>query len=127
VVHHLYLAAISHVYTIAWRGWNWINHNLVLKIKKLKEPRGRVRCLDEQERQRFLDTCRETRSLFLYPIVILALSTGMCRGEILGLKWRDVNFDTKHIVIQETKNGEQRAVPLVGMALQLIDNLNGST
>jgi integrase len=47
----------------------------------------------------------------------------MRRGEILGLKWRDVDFDTKRIVIQETKNGEQRAVTLVGMALQLIDNL----
>jgi integrase len=41
----------------------------------------------------------------------------MRRGEILGLKWRDVDFDTKRIVIQETKNGERRAVPLVGMAL----------
>jgi len=47
----------------------------------------------------------------------------MRRGEILGLKWRDVDFDTKRIVIQETKNGERRAVPLVGMALHLIDNL----
>ena len=34
-----------------------------------------------------------------------------------------MDFDTKRIVIQETKNGERRAVPLVGMALQLIDNL----
>ena len=106
MVHHLYLAAISHVYTIAWREWNWINHNPVLNIKKLKEPRGRVRFLNELERQRLLDTCRESRSLFLYPIVVLALSTGMRRGEILGLKWRDVDFDTKRIVIQETKNDE---------------------
>jgi integrase len=118
-----YLAAISHVYTIAWREWNWINHNPVLNIKKLKEPRGRVRFLNEQERQRLLDNCNESRSLFLYPIVVLALSTGMRRGEILGLKWRDVDFDTKRIVIQETKNGERRAVPLVGTALQLIEKL----
>jgi hypothetical protein len=41
-----YLATISHVYTIAWREWNWINHNPVLNIKKLKEPRGRVRFLN---------------------------------------------------------------------------------
>ena len=118
-----YLAAISHVYTIAWREWNWINHNPVLNIKKLKEPRGRVRFLNEQERQRLLDNCNESRSLFLYPIIVLALSTGMRRGEILGLRWRDVDFDTKRIVIQETKNGERRAVPLVGTALQLIEKL----
>ena len=118
-----YLAAISHVYTIAWREWNWINYNPVLNIKKLKEPRGRVRFLNEQERQRLLDNCKESRSLFLYPIVVLALSTGMRRGEILGLRWRDVDLCNKRVVIQETKNGERRAVPLVGNSLQLIEKL----
>jgi integrase len=108
---------------MARREWGWVETNPVLNVRRLKEPRGRVRFLDNQERQRILEACKESRSLFLYPIVVLALSTGMRRGEILGLKWRDVDFDTKRIVIQETKNGERRAVPLVGMALHLIDNL----
>jgi integrase len=66
---------------------------------------------------------KECRSLFLYPIVVLALSTGMRRGEILGLRWRDVDLCNKRVVIQETKNGERRAVPLVGNALQFIEKL----
>lgn len=118
-----YLAALSHAYTVAWREWNWIDHNPVLNVRRLKEPRGRVRFLNDQERQRLLDACKESRSPFLHPIVVLALSTGMRRGEILGLRWRDVDFDSQRIVIQETKNGERRAVPLVGTALQLIDKL----
>jgi len=118
-----YLAAISHVFTVAWKEWNWIDHNPVLNVRRHKEPRGRVRFLDDQERQRLLEACKESKSIFLHPIVVLALSTGMRKGEILGLRWRDVDFDSKRIVIQETKNGERRAVPLVGAALQLIDNL----
>jgi integrase len=59
----------------------------------------------------------------LHPIVVLALSTGMRKGEILGLKWRDLDFDSKRIVVQESKNGERRVVPLVCIALQLIDKL----
>ena len=119
-----YLAALSHAFTIAWKEWGWINFNPVLNTRKLKEPRGRVRFLDEQERERLLKACRESRSSLLYIIVVLVLSTGMRKGEILGLRWRDIDFHNRRIVIQETKNGERRAVPLVGTALQLVDALN---
>lgn len=95
-----YPVAISHVYTVVWKEWNWINSNSVLNIKKLKEPRGRVRCLDDQERQVLLDNCKESKNYFLFPIVVLALSIGMRKGEILGLRWRDVDIHNKRIVIQ---------------------------
>jgi len=97
-----------------------------LNTRKLKESRGRVRFLDEQERERLLKTCRESRSSFLYIIVVLALSTGMRKGEILGLRWRDIDFHNRRIVIHETKNGERRAVPLVATSLQLIDQLKAN-
>jgi len=73
-----------------------------------------------------LKACRESRSSFLYIIVVLALSTGMRKGEILGLRWRDVDFHSRRIVIQETKNGERRAVPLVAISLQLIEQLKAN-
>ena len=121
-----YLAVLSHAFTIAWKEWDWINFNPVLNTRKLKEPRGRVRFLDKQERERLLKACRESRSSFLYIIVVLALSTGMRKGEILGLRWRDVDFHSRRIVIQETKNGERRAVPLVATSLQLIEQLKAN-
>ena len=118
-----YLAALSHAFTIAWKEWGWINFNPVLNTRKLKESRGRVRFLDKQERERLLKACKESRSSFLYIIVVLALSTGMRKGEVLGLRWRDIDFHNRRIVIQETKNGERRAVPLVAISLQLIEQL----
>ena len=55
-----YLAVLSHAFTIAWKEWDWINFNPVLNTRKLKEPRGRVRFLDEKERERLLKACRES-------------------------------------------------------------------
>jgi hypothetical protein len=63
-----YLVVLSHTFTIAWKEWDWINFNPVLNTRKLKEPRGRVRFLDGQERECLLNACRESRSSFLISI-----------------------------------------------------------
>ena len=115
-----YLAILSHAFTVAWKEWQWTDRNPVMQIRKLKEPRGRVRFLDDEERARLLEACRESRSPHLFTIVVLALSTGMRKGEILGLMRKDVDLRGKRIVIQETKNGERRVVPLVGPAMELV-------
>ena len=36
-----------------------------------------------------------------YPIYLTALSLGMRRGEILGLRWKDVDLDSKIINVQQ--------------------------
>jgi len=59
----------------------------------------------------------------LYSVVVLALSTGMRQGEILGIQWKDVDFERRRILLHETKNGERRASPLVGHACELIKDL----
>ena len=38
-----YLAALSHLFTVALKEWGWVESNPLLKVTKLKEPRGRVR------------------------------------------------------------------------------------
>ena len=45
-------------------------------------------------------------------IVITALNTGMRRGEILGLKWDDVDFERRQLLIRDSKIGESRTVEL---------------
>jgi integrase len=55
---------------------------------------------------------RPKQYIHLKPIVLTALLTGMRKGEILNLKWRDVNFNQNFIHIEETKNGEPRNPPL---------------
>jgi integrase len=112
-----YLAALSHAFTIAVREWGWVEDSPVRKVSRKKEASGRVRFLDTNERTRLLTACRESQNRFLYPLVVLALSTGARRGELLGLTWKDVDFERKVIVLHATKNDERRATPMVAHAL----------
>lgn len=115
-----YLASLSHAMSIAVRDWEWMQENPILKISKPKISNERTRFLSGEERMRLIRACQDSESKGLYPVVILALSTGMRRGEILNLKWSDVDLDRGAILLQTTKNGERRFVPLVGIALDLL-------
>lgn len=119
-----YLAVLSHAFTVAVKEWQWMDDSPMRRVSKPQEPRGRVRFLDDDERLRLLQACKESSSSYLYTIVVLALSTGMRQGEIMGLTWKDVDLQEKRIILHETKNGERRVVPLVGHALELLINLS---
>lgn len=118
-----YLAALSHVFSVAKREWEWTDDNPVQRVRGLKEPRGRVRFLRDDERHRLLDTCRQSPHPYLYTIVILALSTGARKGELLHLTWLAVDLHRRRLILEDTKNGEWRAVPLVGHAHELVAQL----
>lgn len=115
-----YLAALSHLFTIAVKEWGWMEANPLQKVTKMKEPRGRVRFLSDDERRRLLEACKKSESPWLYLIVVLALSTGARRMEILGLRWEDVDLNRGVITLHETKNGERRILPIAGHALALL-------
>lgn len=115
-----YLAALSHLFTTAYKEWGWINDNPFRKISKKKESRGRVRFLSDEEREILLKECKKSKSNCLYLIVVLALSTGSRKGEILNLKWNDVDLNRRVITLHETKNGEIRVLPLVSHAFELM-------
>ncbi len=115
-----YIKNLSHVFTVAVNDWGWLEDNPVKKVKSPKLPRGRVRFLDEAERERFLTACQQSTNKQLYICVILALSTGMRQGELMGLKWQDVNLKDGFIILHETKNGERRRVPLASHGLELL-------
>ena len=115
-----YLATLSHVLSVACREWEWLESSPMQRVRKLKEPRGRVRYLSDDERKALLKACEKWEDPYLYTIVILALSTGMRRGEIMSLTWGDVDLERHRIVLQQTKNGERRLVPLVGKAHELL-------
>ena len=123
-----YLAALSHVFTIAVKDWNWTTDNPVSNVTKPEEPRGRTRFLSDDEiidgekvdgeRTRLLKACRQSDNNYLYTVVVLALSTGMRQGEIMSLKWSDVDLKKGQITLFETKNKEIRVVPIAGRALE---------
>ncbi len=115
-----YLAALSRAFTVAMKEWGWVEENPFRKVSKFQEPRGRVRFLTDDERGRLLASCKESKNSYLYLIVILALSTGARKNEILNLKWDDVDFNRKVITLHETKNGETRLLPLASHAYDVM-------
>jgi len=115
-----YLAAISHAFTRAVDPLGWIEKTPCRKSHWRDEPSGRVRFLDDDERERLLDACRQSASPDLYAAVVLALSTGARQQEILGLRWGQIDLTRKVATLHETKNGEQRVLPLAGPAMELL-------
>jgi len=115
-----YMATLSTTITTAVKEWEWMEDNPLRKVSKLKEPRGRVRYLSDEERERLLTACRESHNPNLYLTVILAMSTGGRQAEIWGLRWKCVDLKNGLITFEETKNDEPRSVPLTGHALELM-------
>lgn len=118
-----YLATMSHALNTAVREWQWLTASPMRQITKPKEPRGRDRFLSDAERAALLAACRESSSKFLYPVVVLALSTGMRHGEIMNLRWPAIDLERGQIMLRDTKNGSPRAIPLAGHAHEQIKAL----
>ncbi len=115
-----YLSVLSHACTIAVNEWEWLNENPMRKISKMKEPRGRDRFLSDDERNALLQSCLLSDYKSLYLIVVLTLSTGMRRSEVMNLRWPQVDLSRRQVILHETKNGEKRCLPLRGHALEII-------
>jgi integrase len=94
------------------RELQWLERNPVERIKKPAESEGRVRFLNDDELVRLLDTCRPHADLYL--AVLLALSTGARQAELMELRWGQIDFGRSVMTLHKTKNGDRRALPLVG-------------
>ncbi len=118
-----YMGVLSHALSVAVNEWEWLPAHPMKNIAKLPEPRGRVRFLDDSERVKLLNACKNSTSDFLYPLVVLALSTGARHGELISLHWHQVDFTRQAIVLHDTKNKERRVLPLAHHALEVMENL----
>lgn len=118
-----YLAALSHLFTIAVKEWRLVDRNPVRDVSKKKEARGRVRFLSDEERDALLSACQESAWSGLLTLVLLAISTGARRGELIHLKWIDVDLKKNRAVVQDSKNGDARVLPLVAKALEALREL----
>jgi len=115
-----YMAALSHAFSTAVNEWGWLEDSPMRKVSKPSLPRGRIRFLSDDERNRLLEKCRKSNNEHLYVVVVLALSTGMRKSEIMDLTWKSVDLDSRRITLHETKNNEIRVLPITGHALELL-------
>ena len=107
-----YLAAFSKALSVALKEWQWMEDNPMSKVSKPSESQGRSRFLNEEEIRRLLHICKQSSNTYLYAIVKIALLSAMRYGEIIHLRWRDIDFIQRVIVLEVTKNGDRRIIPL---------------
>lgn len=94
--------------------WEMVEEEVLKKVRKVKllrENNQRLRYLSREEIQALIEACTP----HLRPVVVTALNTGMRKEEILSLEWGK-HVDLRHgfILLQKTKNGEKREVPING-------------
>jgi len=94
--------------------------NPIAKVRKPKTPDARERRLQPNELDHLLAGCDNNRNDWLKAGILLAVETGMRRGELLSIDWDDVNFETSTLLIRETKNGHARRVPLTSKAVEVL-------
>jgi len=112
------LAMVSKAFTLALEDWDWISGNdkPFSKMPYEKENNERDRWLTEDEEEKLLENSPE----WLREILIFALNTGLRQGELLSLEWSRVDLFRKTILIQKTKNGKPKTVPLNQIAMDVI-------
>ncbi len=111
-----YLAALSKALSIAITEWGWLEDSPITKVSKPGEAPGRDRFLSLEEKDRLLTACQASPNLYLYPLVNLSILTAMRFGELINLRWEDIDFHQRKIILRQTKNGDSRVIPLTDAA-----------
>jgi len=99
------------VFSYAYQQHDLITNPVAL-IPSLPENNQRTRYLSDTERKRLLDACRSSKWNKLYLIVLMAITTGSRKGELLKLKWNDIDFERQTAYVSTTKNGLPKVLPL---------------
>lgn len=104
------LTILKHMFTKAVE-WDMVESETLKRVRKvrlLRDDSRRLRYLSIEECQALINSCDP----HLKPIVITALNTGMRKGEILNLKWDNIDLRHGFILLDITKNGERREIPI---------------
>lgn len=107
-------------------AWSYLKDSPARAVRRAKEAPGRVRYLTAEECEQLLNgadveiaakdgrkwTAHQCPSPVLRLYILAALQTGARRGELLNLRWADVDLKARRLTFRVTKNGEARTVPM---------------
>lgn len=114
-----YKANLSSVFEYGKEQYG-LTENPCRDIRSKPESKGRTRFLSDAERTALLDACKNSQWDKLYLLVLMALTTGARQAELLNLNHLDVDIKTRLAHLHDSKNGEQRLLPLTQEVIALI-------
>ena len=95
----------------------YMDKNPTDKIRIKAAPNQIERFLSDDERVRLLSVCSESRWDKMHLLILLAITTGMRKSELINLRWNDINFDKGLATLGDTKNGTPRINPIPSFVL----------
>lgn len=119
------LAYLSTIINQARREWESTSQTRLHLFANRPTPRGRDRVLTAEEEYQLLAALAPTgrRNPWLRPMAILNLETAMRRGELLSLRWSNIDLENQTAFLPMTKHGTARTVPLSRKAVHLLREL----
>src|SRR6266571_1590779 len=79
--------------------WRLVSRNVCEDVSLPRQSRHEIQPVTREQAQKLLETAKGHR---LEAILTLALATGMRRGELLALRWRDIDFESRSLQIQRS-------------------------
>ncbi|MDX7853002.1 site-specific integrase [Aeromonas caviae] len=119
----LELALLSDLFSIAQIEWGACLENPVSLVRKPRLPDGRDRRLRPREEGKLLRAALARKNPEVYSIIVIAIETGMRQGEILGMRWENLDMRLGVAHLLQTKNGSKRDVPLTVRAREAFSRL----
>jgi integrase len=122
------MAVLRHCIEVARRDWDYpISINPVRLVRVPAEAKPRSRRVEGDEAAQLLTAMSASSTVwYLRPFLLLALETGMRRGELLSVCWKDLDTTGRTLTIWQTKNGHPRTIPLSPKALEVLEGLDRS-
>lgn len=118
------IGIIKHAFDVAMHEWGIpLKENPLKRMKKMRPQNGRTRRLEPGELEMLETFFSSIRNPYLVPMIHFAIETAMRRGEILAMKWKDINYRNNTLHIPVTKNGYSRIIPLTDRALDILQSL----
>lgn len=115
------LIILRHVFEVAIREWAIpIGQNPCRQMRLPQDSRSRERRLLGNDERLLLAAIAPRTEWYMRPLLTLLVETGMRRGELLSICWRDVDLATRTIRILNTKNGHPRRIPLTPAAVSTL-------
>jgi len=92
-------------------AWGHLKASPCKGVKQLLENNTRVRFLTHDELGRLLEAAGRSKNPWLRPLIVVAVNTGLRRGELFNLRWSDVDMDNRILTLRQTKDGSTARVP----------------
>ena len=117
------LSFISSVIQSAINDWGiYFPSNPCRSMKREKESKPRTRVLEDNEQTELLEACALVNNIYLKPMVAFSIETAIRQGELLKIRYGNINFRNRTLLLTDTKNGEDRTIPLSEKAFLILQS-----